>query len=1692
MNSAVLIAFAFFVSLFAFVDKTEAADQVSWSVQYFNNTDMSGKPVVQEKLTQQAGGLKVDNGSNAPTSGVNKDNFSAVYTSSQTVPAGKYILRTRADDGIRVYIDGKKIVDDWSPSSYWKSEKAKVITISDNKNQSNKQLHEIKVEYYDKTNGSGLEVYLHNYSQETEKNNWLGLYYNNNSFSGTPVYVEGGSTSGNQQSQLFFDWDREKPNANTPADNFSATYYKKLQGGKDYFVQTYADDQVTAKVGDKTVINQNYNSSGEINTGIATGLASGDQIFQVNYKENTGRAKVAADAAEFGDWVSWYYDNTKLSGMPKARQVTEGDGFSLKVENGTGAPISGIGKDNFSANYSTAQHIDAGTYYIRTRADDGMRVYIDDKLVVDSWDKSSYWKSEQIHAVNIKDKQTSANKDVHTIRIEYYELSNGSGLEFYLNKASEEATEDGWFSTYYNNTNFSGLPAIIEGGATAGTNVKKLFYNWERDKPFQAINADNFTARYYRLLDGSKDYFVQTIADDRVKAEVNGKTVINRWSNSSGVVDTGIITDLKSGSNVMSVDYMESTGRARVAGEVVPLGNWIALYYNNTKLSGFPAAQNTISGNGTSLKVENGYGSPVNEVGGDYFSASYATAQRIKAGNYVLRTRADDGMRVYLDGKLVMDNWESSSYWASEKTKVISVKDREDAASDQKDIHTIQIEYYEQTKGSGLEFYLEPADNLLEKDSWVGLYYNNKSLSGTPVKAVGGNNTRQKVDAVSYNWGTGKPYSEVNADNFSARYMKLLEGGKDYFIQTNADDGIRVNLDDERIIDRWSNSSGKTDFATITGLKNGDHKLSIDYFENTGEAAISANIGSFGDWIASYYNNTNLSGNPKVQETISGDGSSLKVENGKGSPAEGINSDNFSASYETATRIKAGRYLLRSRADDGMRIYIDGKEVVNEWEPSSYWKSETTDYIDIKDTGSGSDKDVHKIRIEYYDKTNGSGLEFYLHDAEKEVEADSWFAQFYPNSTLSGDYVQTVGGATSGNKLDQIAYNWDRDKPFSNMNADNFSASFTKKIAGNNEYFAQTYADDGVRMSIDGKKVIDEWGTSSGKLAQAFIPTLSNATHTVKTDYYEASGRASFFANVEPLGNWIAYYYNNSDTSGTPANAKVITPNEDSGFTEDHAYDAPMDNVEKNNYSARYVTAKRLTAGDYYLEAIADDGVQVLVDGQVVLDRWSSGNNKKDAAKVTIKNGDQGTLHWIEVRYLEETGKSNIDFSIKPYKESDLYHKDAWTLSYYPNIIDPDKPVSSDQVVKIEEADDIDFDWQYESPTAGIPANRFSIIMQKQINISKAGNYDFTLDADDGVRLEVDGKVIIDSWNTDKGLREEKAKYMDAGWHDVKIYYYENTGRANVSFTFKESVKKEIVKEYSSYSLSLDAMTDLQMKAAPKTDTRYDIYLREDAIYQSGGSYKVNGSDWNVRTGPGTQYGVHDGRFRSGDIVSLLSSSKDSQGYTWYKLGGWVPPTRTDLKYQINPDNFQSTLQEQLQFAKLSDPGSINVSEVNDKVLNGKGILAGKAASFQKGAEEYGVNAVYLISHAILETGNGSSQLAKGYTYNGKTVYNMYGIGANDNNALLGGAKLAYDRGWFTPEAAIIGGAEFVRKDYIDLGQDTIYKMRWNPEKAVSNGYATHQYATDIGWASKQTYNMYKIYNILDSYSITLDIPKYK
>ncbi|WP_311315881.1 PA14 domain-containing protein [Niallia sp. MER 6] len=1284
-----------------------------------------------------------------------------------------------------------------------------------------------------------------------------------------------------------------------------------------------------------------------------------------------------------------------------------------------------------------------------------------------------------------------------------------------INPEQKEAEGTDWSGNFYNNKTMAGNPIV--------SNTANLRFNWKKTSPVNGIGVNDFSAKFEKNItvsNNNRNYFLHAYADDGIRMYLDNNLYIDNWNQSSGQYLSKVITNLQSGTHLARTEYYEGGGNAVLFADAIPFNTWIGYFYNNKERKGSPEDAFIFSPTGgKDLSFNYGTNKPnAKNIGKDNFSIKLFTYKDLPAGQYIISMGSDDGAELYIDDKKVLNKTK-----IGEDKILVNISD-----GAQGRVHSFRIEYVEKTGKSYLDFSIKPFKGELSTGNWLSAYYNSTNLTGTG-NIFGGNSSSTKINNIFYNWGTAAPNAKTNSNNFSASYYKLLEKGN-YFVHTIADDGISASVNGQSLFNRWSSSSGKESKAVVTGLQSAENILQVNYLEKSGKAFVSADALPFGQWIGYYYANNNLKGYPVNKQIIKGNqNGAFSFDVGYNAPISGVPKNNYSAQFITAMKLTAGEYMINSIADDGIRVYIDDKLVLDRWGSGNSSKDTVKFNIsDLNNVSDASEKDVHWIKVQYLEKGGKSKLNFDIKSLSQSLTTNSWLNIFYPNKNVSGS--GKVKGTTS-----TVQNVWKKNAPMAGIPANGFSASFLKKIAGNKDYFVSTYADDGIRVKVDGNTIINRWKNSSGSYDKGLITNLNANQHIIQADYYDNSSNAYVFADVQPLGNWIAYYYNNKNLSGVPVTAKAVNNSNSMTLTQDFGKNAPASGVNKDGFSARYITAKRLDAGEYVIRGLSDDGVRVYIDGQLVIDQWQNGSYREKATKVSIPNTKNGNIHWIEVRYYDNKSTAKFQFSLVPYKDGSLVDSSGWYAEYYPRIIganenptaaltDKEKPVIIGGENSLNKITDINFNWKKGTPDQALGTDKFSAIYKKTINISENTNYNFTVTADDGVVLEIDGEKVIDSWKSSSGgKREVIGHYLPKGNHTFVLKYYENTGNASIKFEMKKS--KAVFTTYNYLPYSLNDTVNKQVSLKAQTDKKYKAYIRED-YFSYISSYSNYGLIANNKTNVRGGTSVNDwviGTFSKGDKVTILSKkAKDSSGKYWYEVDfykyydeiaaatsemparyklayhTWVNAGPSDVKYYLDPNNFIKDDKQKLQFLLLSTSASISEKEVNDKILKGKGILTGKAESFVEAGKKYGVNEIYLISHALLETGNGTSKLATGVKVSNvdgkavtpKTVYNMYGIGAYDSSALKSGSEHAYKKGWTTPEKAIIGGAEFIGKNYINNStykQDTLYKMRWNTSKP-----GTHQYATDIGWASKQVSRMKSLYDMLDSYRMYLEIPRYK
>lgn len=113
-------------------------------------------------------------------------------------------------------------------------------------------------------------------------------------------------------------------------------------------------------------------------------------------------------------------------------------------------------------------------------------------------------------------------------------------------------------------------------------------------------------------------------------------------------------------------------------------------------------------------------------------------------------------------------------------------------------------------------------------------FFNNKDLQGPPVVV-------RKDSQINFDWSRGRPAPEINEDGFSARWTGKFvppETGQ-YQLGAMADDGVRVYLDNQLIVDAWSGNQAsqiRTVMKEVNLVAGRTYEVRLEYYEDVRNA----------------------------------------------------------------------------------------------------------------------------------------------------------------------------------------------------------------------------------------------------------------------------------------------------------------------------------------------------------------------------------------------------------------------------------------------------------------------------------------------------------------------------------------------------------------------------------------------------------------------------------------------------------------------------------------------------------------------------------------------------------------------------------------------------------------------------------------------------------------------------------------
>jgi hypothetical protein len=301
-----------------------------------------------------------------------------------------------------------------------------------------------------------------------------------------------------------------------------------------------------------------------------------------------------------------------------------------------------------------------------------------------------------------------------------------------------------------------------------------------------------------------------------------------------------------------------------------------------------------------------------------------------------------------------------------------------------------------------------------------------------------------------------------------------------------------------------------------TSSNNQTHYFDVDYARVRSLAAGS--IGNGTGLSAAYYDNVDLTG-----ATVNRVDPTVNFDWGTGSPAPSMGTDTFSTRWSGQVQAQFSEtYTFTTRSDDGVRLWVNGQKLIDQWKDQG-----PTEYSGTIALTAGM---KYNIVLEYFDNTQGAVSQLFWSSPSTPRRIIPQ-TQLFPNQVvpptptppptatptatptpgtgtgLSATYYDNANltGATVTRVDPQINFDWGSAAPATGIGADTFSARWTGQVQAQ---FTQTYtfyalADDGVRLWVNGQKLIDQWKDQGPTEYSGTIALTAGTKYSIVVEYYD-------------------------------------------------------------------------------------------------------------------------------------------------------------------------------------------------------------------------------------------------------------------------------------------------------------------------------------------------------------------------------------------------------------------------------------------------------------------------------------------------------------------------------------------------------------------------------------------------------------
>jgi|GEM_PF-6819769 len=410
---------------------------------------------------------------------------------------------------------------------------------------------------------------------------------------------------------------------------------------------------------------------------------------------------------------------------------------------------------------------------------------------------------------------------------------------------------------------------------------------------------------------------------------------------------------------------------------------------------------------------------------------------------------------------------------------------------------------------------------------------------------------------------------------------------------------------------------------------------------------------------------------------------------GNGSPHQDIGQNNFAVSWlGSVTAPESGDYIFRTRTDDGVRLWVNGLQIIIDW--ADYAPKNNDSYAISLVAG-----EQYQIRMEYYERGGGAVAQLLWQ------RPSSGSFEIIPEDQLSTDVVPipevTQGllgsywnqnaphtktfptGPADMTRLDyQVNFNWGSGSPDSAINNNGYVVSWTGSILAtqSGDYRFRTRTDDGVRLWINGNLVIEDWGLFGAKnLDSGLISLVAGQYYEVRMEYMEHTGNAvAQLSWQEPASSWqiipnsqlfppfdaaplLDWHLDESSWSGTPEEVIDQSGNNNHGSIVDIDINGPSTGHVFTNSNGLICGAGQFESDNLLNQFYGlDSGVIPTDKGTIGF--WYQPNSN-NGTQQTLFDGNSATFYF----HLRRGVNGRLEFSFEDSLDNDFVFYSAPILT---------------------------------------------------------------------------------------------------------------------------------------------------------------------------------------------------------------------------------------------------------------------------------------------------------------------------------------------------------------------------------------------------------------------------------------------